>query len=123
MKKQEVRTAKSPLPAGPYSQGVIAGKRLYISGQRPEDVTTGKLPRDLAGQARQCLDNIRHILEEAGACMDNVVMVTVYLADLEYFAEFNGIYKQYFEAPYPARTTIGCSLRGMMVEVNAIAEL
>ena len=64
-----------------------------------------------------------YIVEAAGAGMEDVVSVTVYLADISYFAEFNEIYKRYFTPPFPTRTTVSCSLRGILVEVNAIAEL
>lgn len=123
MKKEEIRTANAPLPAGPYSQGVKTGGRIYVSGQRPEDAASGNIPQDFAAQAALCLENIRSILEAGGAGMNNVVMVTVYLADLANFAAFNEIYLRYFDRPYPARTTVGCALRGMMVEVTAIAEI
>ena len=123
MKKKEIRTPKAPLPGGPYSQGLNVGGRIYVAGQRPQDAETGAIPEDFAGQARLCLDNIRSILEEAGASMNDVVMVTVYLADIADFAEFNEIYRQYFDAPYPTRTTVCCTLRGILVEINAIAEV
>jgi 2-iminobutanoate/2-iminopropanoate deaminase len=96
MKKKEIRTPKAPLPGGPYSQGLQAGGRIYVAGQRPQDAATGDLPADFAGQAKLCLDNIRHILEEAEAGMDDVVMT---------------------------RTTTCCVLRGILVEINAIAEV
>jgi endoribonuclease L-PSP, putative len=123
MNKEEIRTSKAPLPGGPYSQGIKAGQHIYVAGQRPVDAATGMIPDDLASQARLCLENVRHVLEAAGATMENVTSVTVYLADIGHFAAFNEIYKEYFAAPYPARTTVSCSLRGILVEVNAIAVL
>lgn len=123
MKKQEIRTSKNPFPGGPYSQGLKTGGRIYVSGQRPQYVETDVIPEKFSDQAKQCLNNVRNVLEEAGASLNDVVMVTVYLADIGYFAEFNEIYKQYFDAPYPTRTTVSCSLRGILVEVSAIAEV
>ena len=120
--KEEIRTDKAPLPAGPYSQGLKAGNRVYVAGQRPVDAKTGKIPETFAAQAKLVLENVRHILEAGGATTDDVVKVTVYLTDLAHFAEFNEIYKTFFSAPYPTRTTVGCSLRGILVEVDAIAE-
>lgn len=120
--KQEIRTDKAPLPAGPYSQGLKAGSRIYVAGQRPVEVKTGNIPESFADQARQCLENVRHVLEAGGAVTDDVVKVTVYLADLGFFAEFNEIYKTFFSAPYPTRTTVSCALRGILVEVDAVAE-
>lgn len=123
MKKEEIRTSKAPLPAGPYSQGLKIGTRVYVSGQRPVDAATGAIPPNLDGQARQCLDNVRHVLEAAGAGMDDVAQITVFLADIADFAAFNAVYAEYFSAPFPTRTTISCTLRGILVEVNAVAEL
>lgn len=121
--KKEIRTPKAPLPGGPYSQGIRSGSRVYVSGQRPADAATGAVPEDFHAQARLCLDNVRHVLEAAGAGMDNVTSVNVYLSDIGHFAAFNEIYTTYFQPPYPTRTTISCSLRGIMVEISAIAEL
>lgn len=120
--KQEIRTDKAPLPAGPYSQGLKVGSRVYVAGQRPVDAATGAIPESLTEQAKLCLANVRHVLEAGGASMDDVVKVNVYLADIGYFAEFNEVYKTCFSAPYPVRTTVSCSLRGILVEVDVIAE-
>lgn len=123
MKKEEIRTPKAPLPGGPYSQGIKVGSHIYVAGQRPADAETNMIPDDFASQARLCLNNVRYILEAAGATMENVTSVNVYLADLGYFAEFNKIYTEFFSPPFPTRTTVGCSLRGILVEVSAIAVL
>lgn len=120
--KQEIRTTKAPLPAGPYSQGLLVGSKIYVSGQRPVNPETNEIPEDFITQARTCLNNVKAIIEEAGGSINDTVSVTVYLADIAYFAEFNAIYKEYFSAPYPTRTTVSCSLRGILVEVSAIAE-
>lgn len=121
--KEVIRTDKAPLPGGPYSQGVKAGSRIYVAGQRPVDAKTGTIPETLAEQAELALANVRHVLEAGGATMDDVVKVTVYLADIAYFAAFNEVYTQFFREPFPARTTVSCSLRGILVEVDAVAEL
>ena len=123
MAKMEIRTPEAPLPSGPYSQGLRVDSRVYVAGQRPVNAETGLMPDDFEGQARQCLDNVRHVLEAAGAGMDDVVRMGVYLADLGNFAAFNAIYAEYFTAPFPVRTTIGCTLRGIQVEIDAVAEL
>lgn len=120
--KQEIRTPKAPLPGGPYSQGLKAGSRVYVAGQRPVAAETGTIPESFRDQAVQVLENVRHVLEAGGASMDDVVKVTVYLANIENFAEFNAVYATFFSAPYPVRTTVSCSLRGILVEVDAIAE-
>jgi len=121
--KQEIRTEKAPLPSGPYSQGVRVGSRVYVAGQRPSDPKTGRISEDFTEQAKQVLENVRHVLEAGGATMDDVVSVSVYLTDLANFSAFNEVYKTYFTAPFPTRTTISCSLRGILVEVNAVAEI
>ncbi len=121
--KEEIRTSKAPLPGGPYSQGLKAGSRVYVAGQRPVDAATNAIPENFTDQARQCLENVRHVLQATGASMDDVVRVGVYLADIRYFAEFNSVYADFFKAPFPTRTTISCALRGILVEVDAIAEL
>ena len=121
--KQEIYTSNVPAPGGQYSQGIKAGSRIYVAGQRPVDVATNAVPERFADQARLCLRNVQHVLEAGGATLDDVVAVNVFLADIGYFAEFNEIYLQFFRKPYPTRTTISCSLRGILVEINAIAEL
>jgi len=122
--KEEIRAPKAPMPSGPYSQGLKVGNRIYVAGQRPYDVETGIMPDDIQGQCKQVLENVRHVLQAAGADMQHVVQVSVYLEKLEDFGVFNEVYKEYFEQPYPVRTTIGCSLRGQKrVEVGVIAEV
>ena len=121
--KEAIISPKLPAPGGPYSPGIKSGSRIYVSGQRPVDAATNLIPESFADQLRLCLGNIALVLEAAGATLDNVVCVNVFLADLGYFEEMNTIYKEFFKAPYPARTTVSCLLRGILVEINAIAEL
>ena len=94
-----------------------------MAGQRPVDAVTNAIPPSFAEQAGLCLQNVRHVLEAGGATTDDVVAVNVFLADISHFAEFNEIYASFFKKPYPARTTISCALRGILVEINAIAEI
>ena len=121
--KQELYTSKAPAPGGPYSQGIKSGSRIYVAGQRPVDAVTNAIPQSFAEQADLCLRNMQHVLEAGGATLDDVVAVNVFLANIGHFAEFNGIYATFFKKPYPARTTISCSLRGILLEINAIAEI
>ena len=121
--KQEIYTPKAPAPGGPYSQGIRTASRIYVAGQRPIDAATNAIPMSFAEQAELCLRNVRHVLEAGGATLEDVVAVNVFLADLGYFAEFNEIYQRFFKKPYPARTTLSCALRGILVEINAIAEI
>lgn len=122
--KKEIRTDKAPLPGGPYSQGLRVGNRVYVAGQRPVNAQTGEMPESFTDQAKQALENVRHVLEEGGATLDDVVKVSVFLADMAHFAAFNDVYRTFFTAaPYPTRTTVCCTLRGIQVEVDAIAEI
>lgn len=122
--KKEIRTDKAPNPVGPYSQGIISGGRIYVSGQGPRDVSTGTTPDGIVAQTHQVLKNIRTILEAGGAAMDNVVKVTVHLGHMGLFKEFNEVYVQYFSKPYPVRTTVQSTLPGpFFVEIDVIAEL
>jgi len=121
--KKEIRTDRSPQPIGPYSQGLVVGSRIYVAGQGPLNPETGKTPQTIGEQTRQVMTNIRNILEAGGATMDNVVKSTVHLADLKDFDAFNEVYREFFTAPYPVRTTVGSSLLGILVEIDVIAEI
>lgn len=121
--KKAIRTEKAPAPIGPYSQAIVAGNRVYVAGQGPLNVETGKMPEGVGEQTRQVLTNIRTILEAAGATMDDVVKTTVHLADMKDFEAFNEVYKEFFKTPYPARITVGSNLYDILVEIDAIAEM
>lgn len=122
--KKEIKTNKAPQPAGPYSQALIMGNRVYVSGQGPTDPATGTKPDGIEAQTRKTLTNLKNILEVAGATMGDVVKSTVHLANLDDFAVFNIVYQEFFMAPYPVRTTVGSSLLGgILVEIDVIAEL
>ena len=112
----------SPAPAGAYSPGVRAGRLLFVSGQIPKDPRTGKIEGDtVATQARRTLENVRGVLKAGGASISDVVSVTVYLADENDWEEFNTVYKTVFSPPYPARAVVGAGLRGILVEISAVA--
>lgn len=122
--KKEVRTDRAPVPMGPYSQAVIAsGRQVFVSGQGPGNPATGKIDAStVEGQSMQVFENIKAILEAAGASMSGVVRTTVYLADMSDFKAMNEVYGRYFTAPCPARMTIGAGLApGMLVAADAIA--
>ena len=121
--KKEIRTKSAPMPAGPYSQGIIVGNRIYVAGQGPLNPATGKVPEGIEDQTRQVLKNIQAILEAGGAKLDDVVKVTAHLADLKYFTAFNEVYKTFFKEPFPVRTTVGSQLKDILVEIDVIAEL
>jgi 2-iminobutanoate/2-iminopropanoate deaminase len=109
--------------AGPYSHAVIANGFVYVAGQGPADPKTGVVPDAFAEQVRQTLRNVQTILKGAGADFKDVVKVNAYLSDLTRFAEYNVIYKEFFTSEPPARTTIGCQLFGIQVEIDCVAVL
>lgn len=108
---------------GHYSHAVIANGFVYVSGQGPANPKTGVASDNFAEQVRQTLRNVQTILKGAGADMKDVVKVNTYLSDLTRFAEYNLIYKEFFPAEPPARTTIGCQLYGIHVEIDCVAVL
>ena len=111
-----------PAPAGAYSPGVRAGDFVFVSGQVPKNPQTGELiGDDVQAQTRQVLANVRAVLEAAGASLDDVVSVIAYLADIDDWGDFNAVYKETFRPPYPSRTALGAQLRGILVEVSAVA--
>ena len=119
--RETVMAEKGPQPAGPYSHAVVANGFVFISGQGPVDPESGTMPDAFGDQVRQTLKNVQTILEAAGSNLENVVKVNAYVTDLTRFAEFNEVYKEFFSHDPPARTTVGTSLLGFLVEVDCIA--
>ena len=111
-----------PPPKGAYTPVVRAGDFVHVSGQVPRDPRTGELVGDdIRSQTRQVIANVREALGAAGATLEDVVAVTVYLASADLWTEFNDEYKSLMTPPYPARTAIGADLRGMLVEITVVA--
>src|ERR687885_2167661 len=123
MMRRTVMAERGPAPAGPYSHAVVANGFVFVSGQGPIDPETGTMPDAFKDQVRQTLRNVQTILEAAGSSLDDVVKVNAYVTDLTRFAEFNEVYKEFFQDDPPARTTVGATLLGMLVEVDCIAVL
>ena len=123
MARTVVKTDKAPMPLGPYNQAIVAGDTIYVAGQGPADPSTGKISKgSFEEQAALTLQNIQAILEAAGSGLQDVVKVTVYLADNNDFGKLNEVYKRYFKEPYPARATVGADLLfGILIEVDCIA--
>jgi len=120
--RRKVLTEGAPKPLGPYSQAIVAGNTIYVAGQGPMDPRTGKMPSGFEEQAAQTFENIKAILEAAGATLSDVVKVNVYLTDLANFQKMNEVYRRYFREDYPARATVGTQLLGGMgIEVECIA--
>ena len=126
MPRQPIHSDHAPAAIGPYSQAVRAGDTVYCSGQIPLDPATGELVEgDIAVQARRAFDNLRAVCEAAGGSFDDVVRVGLYLTNLGQFAAVNAVMAEYFQAPYPARSTIEVSAlpKGAAFEVDAILVL
>ena len=124
--KKQVNTSLAPAAIGPYSQGVIAGNLLFVSGQIPINPADGSLVSDsLESQANQVFENLRAIIQEAGTSFEHVLKLTIYLTDLENFAAVNKVMENYFNEPYPARATVEVSRlpKDVQVEIDAIVEL
>ena len=122
IKKEVISGEGIPKSHLPFSPGVIAGDFVFISGQASVD-ETGKIVNDsFAGECRRSFENVRKILVAAGLDFSDVVQVRNYVAKREDLAEFNQIYREYFSAPFPARTTlIGCLGELLKFEVDVTA--
>jgi len=124
--RKAVTTSRAPAAIGPYSQAVVAGGFLFVSGQIPLDPATGALiSGSIADETRRVFDNLGAILEEAGADFSNVVKTTVYLKDMADFAAMNEVYASYFSDPAPARATVQAAAlpKNVRVEIDVIAAL
>ena len=126
MPRLPINTDRAPAAIGPYSQAVRRGDTVYLSGQIPLDPNSGLLVEgDIDAQARRAFDNLRAVCEAAGGSLDDVVRLGLYLTDLGQFAAVNAVMADYFDAPYPARSTIGVASlpRGAQFEVDAVMVL
>jgi len=124
MAKKVVFTEKAPKPIGPYSQAIVVGNTIYLSGQIAIDPETNTMVEGgIEDQTRRVLENIKAVLEEAGFTLRDVVKVTVFLKDIKMFEGFNKIYGEYFGEAPPARTTVEVSNlpKGALLEIDAIA--
>lgn len=120
---QHHQSDAAPTPGGPYSHAVAAAGLVYLSGQRPQNPADGRIPDGVEAQARQVLSNLNSVLLTCGCTFSDVVKVQVYLADIADFDLFNEVYREFVTPPYPARTTIGATLRGILVEVDVVAAI
>jgi 2-iminobutanoate/2-iminopropanoate deaminase len=121
-----VHTAGAPKAIGPYSQAVVAGSLLFVSGQIPMDPASGQMVEgSFADQARRVLDNLDAILTAAGSGRDRVVKVTVFVTDLADFATLNEIYAAFFGDHRPARAVVEVAAlpKGSRLEMEAVALL
>jgi 2-iminobutanoate/2-iminopropanoate deaminase len=121
--KRKILTDRAPKPVGPYSQAIVAGSTIYVAGQVPINPRTRQaVTGSFEEQAVQAFENVKAIVEAAGATLADVVRVNVYLANLADFNKMNEIYMRYFSEDYPARTTVGAGLLSTFsIEVDCIA--
>ena len=124
--KKVIKTDNAPGAVGPYSQGVAGGGFVFTSGQLPMDPRTGKFVEGgIREEARQCLENVKAVLEAAGTSLDKAVKATVFLADIKDFAAVNEVYATFFKENPPARSAyqVAALPLGARVEIEMIASL
>jgi len=120
--KQPIIAENAPKPSGAYSPAIRVGDLIFVAGQGPMDPKTNKpIEGGIEEQTRQTLENIKAILEAAGASMADVVKVGAFLADINDFPAYNKVYSTFFPDPKPARTTVQSGLLNILVEIDAIA--
>ena len=121
-----ISTSKAPGAIGPYSQAIRTGNLIFVSGQLPVDPSTGNFAEGgIKELTRQSLSNIKAILEAEGTDMTHVVKTTVFLADMNDFAEMNEVYATFFATPFPARSAVAIKTlpKNTRVEIECIAEI
>ena len=121
--RKMIYTDSAPPPAGTYSQGIVAGGFLFIAGQGPFDLEGKKCPDTFRNEVLHTFRNLEQIANSAGTSIQNAVRLGVYLLTMDNFKEVNQIFTEYFQKPYPARTTIQADLRGFQIEIDAIVKL
>ena len=124
MMKKVISTGKAPSAIGPYSQAIQVGNLVYTSGQIPIDPATGAFVEGgIKEQTRRSLLNVKAVLEEAGLTMGDVGKTTVFMADMNDFADMNSVYAEFFSEPYPARSAVAVKTlpKGALVEIEVVA--
>ncbi len=125
--KNVIYTPSAPAPIGPYSQAIAAGGFVFVSGQIAIDPATNTLysGTDIKAETRMVMENLKAIIEQSGAKMNNVVKCTIFLSDMNYFAEVNAVYGEYFAEYPPARETVAVAglPKNVRVEISAVVAL
>jgi 2-iminobutanoate/2-iminopropanoate deaminase len=124
MDKTVINTPEAPAPIGPYSQAILTGNTLFISGQVCIDPATGELKnKDIQEETHRVMHNLKNILTAAGMDFKNVVKTNIFLTDMHRFSELNEVYAKYFENDFPARETVQVSAlpKFVNVEISMIA--
>ncbi|MBD1385514.1 RidA family protein [Mucilaginibacter rigui] len=122
--KTIINTNNAPAPIGPYSQAVAANGLLFVSGQIPSNPKTGEIiTTGITDEATMVMENLKAILTEAGIGFDSIIKTTIFLTDMQTFAQVNEVYGSYFTADFPARETVQVSAlpKGVNVEISVIA--
>jgi 2-iminobutanoate/2-iminopropanoate deaminase len=122
--RQAFSTQDAPAAVGPYSQAVVSGDHVFLSGQTPIDPATGALiDADVGGQTQRCFDNLAAVLAAAGLTFDDAIKINVYLTSMDDFGEMNEVYARQFSEPFPARTTVGVAALplGARIEIELVA--
>lgn len=122
---KQIKTDNAPAAIGPYSQAIVSGNTVYCSGQIPINPETGDIPKGVSAQAHQVFKNIKNLLEASGTSIDNVIKTSVFIKNMNDFAEINSIYAQYFTEPYPARSCVEVARlpKDVLLEAEVIAEI
>lgn len=125
MNRQVINTPSAPAAIGTYSQAIRVGQTVYLSGQLGLDPATGNLRDTIDAQIDQAFRNVSAVVAAAGASLDDVVKLTLFLTDLAHFAKVNEAMARYFKEPYPARSTVQVSAlpKGAGFEVEALVVL
>lgn len=124
MNKTVINSSQAPSPIGPYNQAILAGNMLFISGQICIEPSTGNIKnKDFQEETHQVMHNLKAILQQAGLDFSNVIKTTIFLTDMNRFAEVNEVYGKYFESQFPARETVQVSAlpKFVNVEISMIA--
>jgi len=125
MTRRVIKTTLAPQAVGAYSQAIAAGNLIFVSGQIPLDPATGNLigEKDIKSQTRRVLLNLQGVLQGAGVSLGNVVRTTVFLKDMSDFADFNGVYAEFFNVDPPARSTVEVARlpKDVAIEIDCIA--
>lgn len=121
--KQKIEAKNAPAEIGAYSNAIKVGNMIFVSGQLPVDPATGQVPQGIAAQTEQVIENVKNILADAGATLDNVVKTTVVLTEMYLFSEMNEVYARHFSEPYPARSSMGVRELPMnsLIEFDVVA--
>ncbi len=121
--KKEIATDNAPKAIGPYSQGILWNDLIFASGQIPVNPANGEIPAGIKEQTKQVLENVSAILKSSGSSIENVIKTTVFIKNMNDFAEMNAVYETYFIKPFPARSTVEVARlpKDVLVEIEVIA--